>query len=121
MSGREGGSRGAGQKSEGADALLPPPLSRADFFIGNRNFDLFGDPCESALRPVGRPRHVATEENRNKVSTLVNSGFRHDQIAAAVGVSAPTLRLIYFQELGSRSVTGRRRAARDAARSNPEI
>lgn len=119
MSGREGDGWGVGQKSGSADALLPASVPFADFFIGDGNFDLFGGPYETLPRPVGRPRHVATEEKRRKVSSLVKDGLRHDQIAVAIGVSAPTLRLIYFQELGSRSQTGRRRDARDAARSKP--
>ena len=115
MSGREGGGRGVGQKSKGADALSPPSLSRADFFIDKRNFDLFGQPLAAVPRAVGRPRHAETEENRLKVKELRSFGLRHDEIAAALGISAPTLRMIYFQELGSRSTTGLRRAERDAS------
>lgn len=110
MSGREGGGRGVGRKSEGADALLPPPLSRADFFPVAVNFDLFGNPVEAIDRAGDGRRHVKTDENSSNVKRLASSGLNRVEIAAAIGVAPSTLYAIYFPELGVRAgCPGRRR------------
>lgn len=110
MSRREGDGRGVGQKSGGADALLPPPLSCADFFLGAVNFDLFGQPIEGFDRAGDGRRHIKTEENSRKVSELASSGLSRVEIAAAIGIAPSTLYAIYFPELGVRAgCPGRRR------------
>ena len=110
MSGRERDGRGVGQKSEGGHALLPPSLSRADFFPGAVNFDLFGNPVEAFDRAGDGRRHIKTEENALKVSELAASGLSRAEIAAAMGVAPSTLYAIYFPELGVRAgCPGRRR------------
>ena len=43
-------------------------------------------------RPAGRPRWRPSDDDRARVEQLAASGDCHDAIAAAIGVSAPTLR-----------------------------
>ncbi len=54
-----------------------------------------------AMPGAGRPPHVATDETRRRVEILVAGGMNAWQIAAALEVSEPTLRLHYDQELAS--------------------
>lgn len=70
--------------------------------------DLFGHPLEIPRRPPGRPRHAPTSELRAEVQRLHALGQSHLEIAAAIGVTDPTLRLHYHKELNSRSQTWRR-------------
>ena len=67
-------------------------------------FDLFGDPVPRNWGGRGRPEHVPTEKNRNKVSMLVALGWSNARIAAALFVTQPTLRKHYFSELKFRDV-----------------
>lgn len=67
-------------------------------------FDLFGDPVPSNWGERGRPEHIATQQNRNKVSMLVAFGWSNKRIAAALFVTLPTLRKHYFSELKFRAV-----------------
>ena len=62
-------------------------------------FDLFGDPVPPNWGERGRPQHVPTQQNRNRVSLLVALGWSVPRIAAALYVTAPTLRKHYFSEL----------------------
>ncbi|MCK1684261.1 hypothetical protein IVA87_33965 [Bradyrhizobium sp. 147] len=62
-------------------------------------FDLFGDPVPSNWGGRGRPEHVPTQQNRNRVSLLVALGWSAPRIAAALYVTPPTLRKHYFSEL----------------------
>jgi len=71
------------------------------------NFDLLGDPIPDGWGKRGRPPHVATEKNRNKVMMLLALGWNNERIAAALSITAPTLRKNYFRELKVRE------AARD--------
>lgn len=77
------------------------------------SFDLFGDPVPEGRGLPGRPRHVATQQNRNKVSMLLALGWSNERIAAGLAISPPTLRRNYFRELKSREVA---RDRLDAAR-----
>jgi hypothetical protein len=77
------------------------------------DFDLFGDPVRLPNGKRGRPAHVATQENRNKVMMLLAVGWSNDRIANAMRVSLPTLRKHYFSELKARSI---QRDRLDAAR-----
>lgn len=61
--------------------------------------DLFGEEIREPEDGRGRPAHVATDENRNKVSVLRAAGFEVLEIAAKMGVSEKTLRKYYFPEL----------------------
>lgn len=68
------------------------------------DLDLFGDPIPEGFGKRGRPPHVPTERNRNKVMVLLAVGWLPKRIAAALGVTMPTLRKHYFFELRSRGV-----------------
>lgn len=67
-------------------------------------FDLFGDPVPANHGRRGRPQHVPTLENRNKVNMLLALGWNNERIAAALRVTQPTLRRHYFSELKFREV-----------------
>ena len=67
-------------------------------------FDLFGDPVPEGHGRPGRPSHVATFENRNKVKMLLACGWDDDRIAGALGITRPTLRKHYLRELKIRAV-----------------
>jgi hypothetical protein len=62
-------------------------------------FDLFGDPVPENRGKRGRPQHVPTQENRNKVNMLLAMGRSNERIANALNVTVPTLRKHYFSEL----------------------
>lgn len=64
-----------------------------------QNFDLFGDPVPDTWGKRGRPEHVATQKNRNKVSMLLAFGWSNERIANALHITPPTLRKVYFHEL----------------------
>ena len=78
-------------------------------------FDLFGDPVPANWGRRGRPEHVPTQQNRNRVSMLVALGWSNPRIAAALYVTGPTLRKHYFSELKYREV------ARDRLEANIAI
>jgi hypothetical protein len=65
-------------------------------------FDLFGDPVRPYNPKGGRPAHIATQENRDKVSLLLAFGWSNERIAQALHVCLPTLRSRYFSELRAR-------------------
>jgi hypothetical protein len=67
-------------------------------------FDLFGDPVPANWGERGRPEHIPTQKNRNRVSMLVALGWSVARIAAALLVTQPTLRKHYFSELKYRDV-----------------
>lgn len=67
-------------------------------------FDLFGDPVPANWGQRGRPEHVPTQQNRNRVSLLVAMGWSTARIAAALYITQPTLRKHYFSELKFREV-----------------
>lgn len=74
-----------------------------------KQLDLFGAPIATASRPAGRPRHAPTARTRRIARALSRRGATHDQIAAAIGITAPTLRMHYHEELGSSSQVWKRR------------
>jgi hypothetical protein len=63
------------------------------------NFDLLGDPIPEGWGKPGRPQHVATDKNRNKVMMLLALGWNNERIARALSITPPTLRKNYFREL----------------------
>jgi hypothetical protein len=67
-------------------------------------FDLFGDPVPANWGQRGRPEHVASQQNRNRVSMLVAMGWSNPRIASAMLITLPTLRKHYFSELKFREV-----------------
>jgi hypothetical protein len=66
--------------------------------------DLFGDPVPANWGQPGRPEHIASQQNRNRVSMLVALGWSNGRIAAAMYLTVPTLRKHYFSELATRRV-----------------
>jgi hypothetical protein len=78
--------------------------------------DLFGDPVPEGWGRPGRPEHIATQQNRNRVSMLVALGWSNKRIAAALYVTTPTLRKHYFSELKYRAVARDRLEATMATR-----
>jgi hypothetical protein len=75
-------------------------------------FDLFGDPVPANWGQRGRPEHLASQKNRNRVSMLVAAGWGNARIASALFITQPTLRKHYFSELKFRDV------ARDRLNAN---
>lgn len=67
-------------------------------------FDLFGDPVPANRGRRGRPQHIPTQENRNKVSMMLAWGWSNERIAAVLRCTLPTLRKHYFSELKFREV-----------------
>ncbi|WP_353641333.1 hypothetical protein [Mesorhizobium sp. WSM2239] len=66
--------------------------------------DLFGDPIPANWGMRGRPEHVPSSQNRNKVSMLLALGWSNKRIAASLFITMPTLRKHYFSELRYRAV-----------------
>ncbi len=62
-------------------------------------FDLLGDPIPENHGGRGRPPHLATDANRNKVMMLLAFGWSNERIARALGITPPTLRKQYRAEL----------------------
>lgn len=73
--------------------------------------DLFGDPIAPGSGRRGRPIHLPSAASRALVASMRADGAKQTEVCAALGISAPTLRLNYPRELGSSSTTWRRRRA----------
>lgn len=65
--------------------------------------DLFGDAVALRREGRGRPEHVWSLENSNKVLLAFARGLTVKQAASTVGVSVPTLRKVYFSEVAKRA------------------
>lgn len=63
------------------------------------NFDLLGDPIPEGWGKRGRPQHIPTGENRQKVRMLLAFDWSSSRIARALRITEPTLRKHYFREL----------------------
>jgi len=104
--------------------IMPDPrLAKANkrtFFPLEATYqaDLFGEPVQPGRDRSGRPRHVPTQATRARVIELRAEGLSQLAIAAALGISGPTLRLNYPVEIGSASRTWRRRVATKPKRRN---
>lgn len=66
-------------------------------------FDLFGDPIIPRREGRGRPEHLWTRENSNKVLLAFARGLTVKQAAMVIGISVPTLRKVYFSEVAKRT------------------
>ena len=64
--------------------------------------DLFGDPLIFKEPKRGRPEHVRTDEKAKRVSMLFAMGRSVKEVAAAMGITQPTLRKHYFSEVEQR-------------------
>ena len=67
-------------------------------------YDLLGDPIPPNRGKRGRPQHVPTKENANKIMLLLAQGWTDARIAASMGITIPTLKKYYFSVLKSRDV-----------------
>ena len=77
--------------------------------------DLFGEPIAPLLKR-GRPRYEPTARERARVRRLRKAGRTHDQIAQALGITGPTLRMNFREELQSASTVRARRDRLDKAK-----
>lgn len=83
-----------------------------------RDTDLFGDPILPRQEGRGRPEHQWTLENSNKVLLAFARGLSVKEAATAIGVSAPTLRKVYFSEVAKRAQAQLRMEMTQLARLN---
>lgn len=67
-------------------------------------FDLFGEPIWHRAKVRGRPEHIPSKDNVNKIMLLLAQGWTNARIAAALGITQPTLRRHYFSVLKTRDV-----------------
>jgi hypothetical protein len=77
-------------------------------------FDLFGDAVPEWWCKRGRPQHIATNKNRNKVNMLLALGWNNERISKTLGITPPTLRKNYFRELKYRDDVRDKLEARQA-------
>lgn len=87
----------------------------------DENVDLFGDPIPKGWGRRGRPQHIATQPNRDKVMLLLAFGWNNERIAKALGITPPTLRKNYRQQLRFREEMRDRLNASLAARLWQEV
>jgi DNA-binding transcriptional ArsR family regulator len=64
--------------------------------------DMFGHPVIYRDAKRGRPAHERTAENAKRVSMLFALGRSVAEVAAALGITQPTLRKHYFSEVQQR-------------------
>lgn len=83
--------RGGYDRTEGSYPVDLQRNDRQSFFRLEGNFDLFGEPIDPHHGCKGRPRHKPTEKNRLIIKGLQDDGATLPVIAAAIGVSIPTL------------------------------
>jgi DNA invertase Pin-like site-specific DNA recombinase len=60
--------------------------------ISDAAFDLLGDPIPPNWGKRGRPPHIPTQENRNKIILLLAQGWTNERIAGAIGITLNTLK-----------------------------
>ncbi len=80
--------------------------------------DLFGDPVVPRAEGRGRPEHVWSRENSNRVLLAFAAGYSVKEAATAIGVSVPTLRKHYFAEVAKRESAALRMEMKQLARLN---
>lgn len=82
--------------------------------------DLFGDPVLPRQEGRGRPEAVWTREKSNKVLLAFARGLSVREAAIAIGLSAPTLRKVYFSEVAKRAQAQLRMEMTQLARLNDQ-
>lgn len=87
-----------------------------DFSVVN----LFGDVVAAPQEGPGRPAHAWSLENSNKVLLAFARGLSVKDAATAIGVSAPTLRKVYFSEVKVRAAAKLRMEMTQLARLNDQ-
>ena len=70
----------------------------------SKTLDLFGDPVPRNFGRRGRPAHIATARNRNRITMLLALGWSNARIASALSITEPTLRKHYFSILEARAI-----------------
>jgi hypothetical protein len=86
----------------------------------NSLLDLFGDPIVECRKGRGRPEHVWTLRNSNKVLLLFAAKRSKSDAAAAIGISVRTLEKHYFRELEHRHTAALRFEAEQLDRLNEQ-
>lgn len=81
---------------------------------------MFGDPVIPRQEGRGRPEVVWTRESSNKVLLAFARGLTVKEAASAVGLSAPTLRKVYFSEVAKRAQAKLRMEMTQLARLNAQ-
>lgn len=76
--------------------------------------DLLGHPVPPNKGCRGKPLHVATAENLEKAVLLYAKRATDGEVAAALGISVPTLKLHYFSHAALRQVRRNARAVVEA-------
>ena len=64
-----------------------------------RDFDLFGNPVRARHGEAGRPEHQVDPRNAAKIMAWALAGMTVAEMAEGLGISAPTFRKHYFQDL----------------------
>ena len=80
--------------------------------------NLFGDPVYPRKEGRGRPEHQWSRELSNRVLIAFALGRSVKQAAMAIGVSAPTLRKVYFSECEMRQAARERMEITQLTRLN---
>ena len=111
LAGADGHASGAPEPASAPDPFFsfcgqPVPIERG------LDRDLLGEPIRPGAGRRGRPMHIPSAATRRMVLELREAGRSQTEIAMALGISGPTLRLNYPAELGSGSTTWRRRVPR---------
>lgn len=73
-------------------------------------FDLLGQPVPKNKGCKGRPQHVATAENLEKAVLLYAMRKTDAEVAAALGITVPTLKAHYFSRAELQSIRRNARA-----------
>ena len=66
-------------------------------------FDRLGDPIPEGFGKRGRPPHIPTARNRNRVRLLLALGWTKARIAQGLRITGKTLGKHYFRELRQRA------------------
>lgn len=66
--------------------------------------NLFGELLPPNWGMRGRPQHVRSDENASKIMHGLSQGWPDARIAAAIGISVPTMKRYYFSILKMREV-----------------
>lgn len=95
---------GGGPKSPDPDFTQPATSTFADFNFGRAqdswpDRDLWGAPCGPSRDPRGRKTRRPAAEIAEKVRELTARGATVVDVAAAIGMTSPTLRVHYFRAL----------------------
>ncbi|XUU60652.1 hypothetical protein ACRAQ6_14000 [Erythrobacter sp. HA6-11] len=87
---------------------------------GNLGADLFGNPITLPKAGRGRPEHVWTLENSNRVLLAFVRGLSHAETAKLIGVDAKTLRKHYSRECALKATARMRMEQRQLERLNAQ-